>query len=373
MCTRVQIPALGDTHVTVRGDPAHPTTDDPVRPMTDENDPLQPTPRRPRRVTAQDVAQAAGVSRTAVSRAFNPDSYLDPAKRERVLKTALDIGYRPNALAASLQGTRTGLVGVIAGDLGSPYDSEVLAALVASLTRADRWPLVLGGPDAVTDQAILSVLRYPLDALIIRGGSLSPEITAICEKLNIPMIFAGRIGSNPQADSVVCDNRAGTTEAVDLLLDGGRRRFGYLGGPANWSSERERLAGVVSRLAGAGLALVAHRHADYTFEGGRRAARALLDTRALDALICGNDAMALGALCCARHDLGLAVPDDLALVGFDDIAMARWPEYRLTTIRNPIESTVAAIVRLLEMRMAHPQRPAERVMITPTLIARATH
>ncbi|MCV3273832.1 LacI family DNA-binding transcriptional regulator [Roseobacter sinensis] len=341
--------------------------------MTEEKDHLRPTARRPRRVTAADVARAAGVSRTAVSRAFNPDSYLDPLKRERVLNVALDIGYRPNALAASLQGTRTGLVAVVAGDLASPYDSEFLAALVSALNAADKWPLVLGGPHAVTDQAILSVLRYPLDALIIRGGSISPDIVTTCEKLNIPIIFAGRIGSNPRSDSVACDNRAGSAKAVDLLLRGGRRRFGYLGGPADWSSERERLAGVVSRLEGAGHRLLTHGHADYSVEGGRRAARVLLTSHALDALICANDAMALGALSCARHDLGLAVPDDLAVVGFDDISMARWPEYRLTTLRNPIDCTVREVLRLLEMRLSHPQRPGERVIIAPTLIARATH
>lgn len=341
--------------------------------MSDEKDALQRPGKRPRRVTAEDVARAAGVSRTAVSRAFNPDSYLDPAKRERVLTTALQIGYRPNALAASLQGTRTDLVGVIAGDLGNHYDGEFVAALVAALNAADKWPLVLGGRDTVTDQAILSVLRYPLDALIIRGGSISPEISATCEKLNIPMIFAGRQGSNPLSDSVFCDNRAGTAMAVDLLLATGRRAFGYLGGPADWSSETERLQGVQQRLSAAGHHLTAHRNADYTLDGGRIAARSLLQAHDIDALICANDAMALGALSCARHVLGRAVPQDLAIVGFDDMSMSRWPEFALTTLRNPIDRTVQEILRLLEMRMAHPGRPGERVIIAPTLKARATH
>lgn len=341
--------------------------------MTDDDDQLSRAARRPRRVTAEDVAKAAGVSRTAVSRAFNPDSYLDPEKRERVMKTALDIGYRPNALAASLQGTRTDLVGVIAGHLGNPYDNEFVSALVAALNGADKWPLVLGGQETVTDHAILSVLRYPLDALVIRGGSLSPQITATCEKLNIPMIFAGHRGSHPRSDSVICDNRAGMAMAVDLLHGTGRRRIGYLGGPADWSSETERLAGVVAQLSTRGTGLVGHDHADYTFEGGRRAARTLLRAQKLDALICANDAMALGALACARHDLAVAVPDALAIIGFDDMSIARWPEFRLTTVRNPIGEAVEQILRLLEMRLAHPQRPGERVTISPRLMARKTH
>lgn len=341
--------------------------------MTDHADPPDKLTRRPRRVTAQDVATAAGVSRSAVSRAFTPGSYLNEAKRARVLETAFRIGYRPNALAASLQGKPTQLVAVIVGDLRNQYDAEFMAALVSALRRAQKWPLVLAGQDAGSEREILSVLRFPLDALIIRGGSVSPNVIQTCEKLSIPMIYTGRAVRGGKIDSIYCDNKTGMGMAVDLLIAKGRRVFGYLGGPADWSSETERLDGVVHHLANHGLSLVAHGNADYTFEGGAHLAAQMLRANDLDALICANDAMALGALSHARHALGLAVPDALSIIGFDDVAMAQWAEFRLTTLRNPVDETVGHILRLLDQRIDNPAKTGERVRIAPILMARDTH
>ena len=330
-------------------------------------------PRRPHRVTAADVAKAAGVSRSAVSRAFTPGAYLDDDKRQRVLETAMDLGYRPNALAASLQGAATDLVGVVIGELGNPYDSEWVAALVLALNASGKWPIFLGGPASGLEASVTSILRYPLDALIVRGGSLGETLIDNCSKLNIPVIFSGRVISHPAIDCVACRNQDGMAMAVQLLLEGGRRTFGYIGGPSALSSETERLQGVQEKLAEADLKLAAQVTSDYSFSGGRGAMQQLLAQADLDAVVCANDAMALGAMSFARSDGHLSVPEDLAVVGFDDIAMASWPEFGLTTVRNPLDKTVAEILRLLEDRLATPHRPGEVVMIEPELIKRQSH
>lgn len=330
-------------------------------------------PRRRPRVTAADVAQAAGVSRSAVSRAFTPGAYLDEDKRQRILKTAMDLGYRPNALAASLQGAATDLVGVVVGELSNPYDSEWLTALVSALNTSGKWPIVLGGQAEGLDESVTSILSYPLDALIVRGGSLDETLIDNCTKLNIPVIFSGRVISHPAIDCVACRNHMGMAQAVTLLLESGRRHIGYIGGPPALSSEQERLAGVVERLAEAGLTLTAQVTSDYSFDGGRSAMRRLLQDTSPDAVICANDAMALGALSFARNVKNLTVPSDLAIVGFDDIAMAAWAEFDLTTVRNPLHETVDEVLRLLEGRLANPQKPGEVVMIHPELVKRGTH
>lgn len=329
--------------------------------------------KRPRRVTAKEVARAAGVSRTAVSRAFNPDSYLDAAKRERVLKTALDIGYRPNALAASLQGQRSGLIGIIAGDLNNYFDSEVLAALVGALNRSGKSPLVLGGPGASAEETLLSSLRYPLDAMIIRGGSIGPDVIASCEKLSIPVIYMGRMAQADRADSVTCNNRTGMSQAVNLLLERGRRAFGYIGGPQHWSSEVERFCAVSHRLGAVDLRLVASTNTDFTIGAGAQAAFDMLKSFEIDALICANDAIAVGALSTVRFKLGRSVPDDISIIGFDDMSLARLPEFNLTTIRNPVSYMVEELVRVLIERMHDTSKPPECAVVEPELVLRGTH
>ncbi len=341
--------------------------------MREKDETLSKNQGRPRRVTAQDVAIASGVSRSAVSRAFTPGSYLDAEKRELILQTAVQIGYRPNAMAASLQGTKSNLVGVIAGDLCNPFDGEFLAALLGGLNSTGRWPLVIGGKDAVTDQSITASLSYPLDALIIRGGSVGPDVLENCEKLSIPVMFVGRRAAGPFTDSVTCDNQTAVATAVEMLIAKGRKHFGYIGGHNQWNSETERLQGVSDALSVHGLSLKAKRNADFTFEGGSIEAENLLKTHDIDALVCANDATALGALTVARQALGLSVPRDLSIIGFDDMSLARWPSFQLTTLQNPVDLMVAELLRLLEERIAKPDKPGEQVVLLPKLMLRQTH
>ncbi|MBF9051800.1 substrate-binding domain-containing protein [Roseobacter sp. HKCCD9010] len=340
--------------------------------MSTEKSVSKETFKRARRVTAADVAKAAGVSRSAVSRAFTPGAYLDSAKRVAILATAKRLGYRPNALAASLQGNRTDLVAVIAGDMANHYDAAFVGALVAELNAHQKWPLVLSGSDELTEQSIRSVLRYPLDAVIVRGGSLPASVFQDCARLSIPVISSGRVVDAPATDCAACRNKDGAELAIRTLLARGRTCFGYIGGPASWSSETERLAGVRHALAEAGLELCALTQSDYTFDGGRAAAETMFATSDIDALFCANDAMALGALSAARNQ-NRAVPDQLSIIGFDDIALGAWPDFDLTTIRNPLDKTIAEILRLLEARLKDPSKDSETVMIDPELIARGTH
>ena len=329
--------------------------------------------RRAKRVTASDVAKAAGVSRPAVSRAFTPGAYLDKEKRSIILSTAMRLGYRPNALAASLHGNSTNLVGVVAGDLDNHYDAEFVALLISRLNAANKWPLILGGVDMVTEQSLASVLNYPLDALIIRGGSIPSSLIDDCAKLSIPLIFSGHVVQAAFTDCVCCRNGSGAAMAVDLLVKKGRKAFGFISGPDTRSSANERLAGVKSRLRQSGLELIALSHSDYTYGGGRQAGLSMLSRYDLDAILCANDAMALGALSAARATPDRTVPETLSIVGFDDIAMASWPDFNLTTVRNPLDQTVSEILRLLEARLEAPEKPGTVSMIGPVLVERGSH
>ena len=330
------------------------------------------SPQRPRRVTAQAVADAAGVSRSAVSRAFTQGAYLDAGKRKIIKEMAARMGYQPNALAAGLKGGRSHLVAVFVGDMRSTYDTEFMNRLVGRLNALNKWPILIDGGDKQAEAAMDQVLRYPLDALILRGGSMPEALVTQCSKLKIPMISSGRIVKAPGVDNVCCKNADGTRIAAQVLLDRGRKRFGFVAGPPHFASSADRRAGLVETLAGVGLPLIAEAAGNFTVDTGYEAARKLLTEHDLDALVCANDASAIGALTAAR-DLGVDVPDRMSVVGFDDIEMAAWPTFNLSTVRNPIGLSVEHVITLLERRLADPTAESETFLIDPFFVPRGTH
>lgn len=325
-----------------------------------------------RRVTAKMVADAAGVSRSAVSRAFTEGAYLDAEKRRKIHEIASQLGYQPNALAAGLQGGRSHLVAIFVGNMRSPYDTEFVSRLVGRLNGLQKWPILIDGGGEQAETAIEKVMSYPLDALILRGGGMAEHIVARCAQIGIPMISSGRLVEAPGVDNVCCRNADGTYAAVRFLLERGRRKFGFLAGPTGFHSSSGRREGVLRALRDAGVTLQVETAGDFTVEGGHATARSLLEQHQLDTLICANDAMAIGSLWAAR-DLGIAVPEDLSVIGFDDIAMARWPGVNLTTIHNPIGASIDAILDLLDHRLTNPTSPARTVWIDPYLVPRETH
>ena len=330
----------------------------------------QPTKRR--RATAQMVADAAGVSRSAVSRAFTEGAYLDAEKRSRIMAVAEELGYQPNALAASLQGRRSHLVAIFSGNIRGAYDTDFITRLVSELNALDKWPILIDGAGERARTATLDVLRYPLDAMILRGGSMPADLTEQCAKLGIPMIISGRPVEAPGVDNVCCRHAIGTRAVTELLLEKGRRRFVHIAGPGDFFSSAERRLGVLSALEAAGLDFVAEAEGDFTVDGGYRAALGLLDNNAFDALVCANDSMAIGALA-AAGERGRHVPGDLSVVGFDDLAIAKWPSFNLTTVRNPIDAAITEILSLLERRLEDPSKPGETRYVDPHVVLRGTH
>ncbi len=325
-----------------------------------------------RRVTAADVAKLAGVSRSAVSRAFTDGAYLAPDKRKLIEKAAQELGYRPNALAAGLQGRRSNLVAIFVGEMANEYDKEVAAKLISGLNSAGKWPIVIGGSGQTARDGVSNVLSYPLEAMILRSGSLSADISEACGKLGIPVIASGRILRADGVDNVCCRNREGMAKGTEVLLGQGRRAFGFIGGPDTFAASADRRAGVLDALGAAGLSLHAEETGAFTVQSGYDATLRLGDLNALDALVCANDAMAIGALSALR-DQGRQVPEDISLLGFDDIEMAHWPAIQLTTMRNPIEPLVSAVLGLLERRAANPAKPPEMIWLDAEVVLRATH
>jgi DNA-binding LacI/PurR family transcriptional regulator len=159
---------------------------------------------------------------------------------------------------------------------------------------------------------------------------------------------------------------------TQLLIDRGRRRFGLINGPPSFASSHGRRDGVIDALAAAGLDCHSEEVGAFTVQSGYDAVRRMSGVSELDALICANDAMAIGALS-ALQNLGRSVPTDISVIGFDDIAMAGWPAFGLTTLRNPIDALVRSVVGLVQRRGETPEKPDETIYLSVDLVLRCTH
>ena len=309
-------------------------------------------PSRP--VTAFDVAREAGVSQSTVSRAFSTSTHVSSATRERVLETASRLGYRPNAIARSLNTQKSRLIGIVLGDLANPFYGDVLAKLNQALYQRGVGSLVLTPRrDQPIDDLIPALLEYQVDGVVITSATLSSEMAAHCQRLGIPVVLFNRNVADQSIASVQCDNIAGGVLVADLFAAGGHTRPAFITGIQATSTNQDRFEGFARRLTELGVAEPAVARGDYTYEGGFNACIELLvRSDRPDFLFCANDITAMGALDAARSELGLSVPDDLSIIGFDDIPAASWPIYQLTTVRQRINRMIDATVSMLFEREA---------------------
>ncbi len=332
------------------------------------------TVKRAPRVTSLDVARLAGVSQSAVSRALTAGASISDAMRKRVSEAAQSLGYTPNVFARSLITRRSDIIGVVMGDVTSAFYAEVLDQLSRSLqARGQRVLFATARPDARPDQAVRELLQYHVAGIVITSATLSRAMAEQCAVAEAPVVLLNRKPPPGAASSIRCDSVDGGFRAGELLARAGHRRFAFVGGRPDAFSSKERERGFAQALAAHGMAIAVTVHGNFTYQGGFAAGQELLAGRERpDAIFCGSDEMALGVMDAARHALGLRVPQDVSVVGFDDIAMAAWEGYRLTTIRQPVPQMVK---RTLELLFEQIERPgAKRVVqqIAGELVVRSS-
>ncbi|KUF09127.1 LacI family DNA-binding transcriptional regulator [Pseudoponticoccus marisrubri] len=316
--------------------------------------PNPPAERNASRVTAQDVAREAGVSLSAVSRVFTPGASVSAKMRVRVMAAADKLGYQPNVLARSLMTQRTNLVGVILANFKNPIYLTVLDHFTRTLQARGLRTLLLNvseGQDL--EEMARLVLQYSVDGLVVSAGAISPHITEQCQKRRIPLVAFARRPRRANLHVVCADNVAGGRVAGDRLLQSRHRRFGFMGGPSGASTTIDRGKGFHAAVEEAGHAVIAATHAsEYTYSAGTESARKLLDRADRpDAVFCANDLLAMALMDVARGEFGLTLPDDLSIIGFDDVDLAAASTYRLTTLRQPLEAMVHETVDILSQRI----------------------
>lgn len=318
-------------------------------------------------VTGFDVARLAGVSQPTVSRALRNLPGTSPETRSRVLAAATSLGYVPSDSARSLSTRRTRRVAVVSEELTNPYYPALVEPLRARLAAHDLRTVV------VTDASTLTDGSY--DGAILTTTTRTSTLPRDLTERGVPHVLANRVLDHPESHCCAVDNAGGAAALAELLVDLGHRRIGSVQGPVATSTGRERAAALRASLRGRGLVLRREltRRADFSHDAGQAAALDLLDRADRPtALVCGNDAVALGALSAAR-ELGIAVPETLTVVGFDDIPMAGWPLIDLTTVHSDLSELATVAVDLLLAEIAEPGRvPIER-RVPVSLRLRGTH
>jgi DNA-binding LacI/PurR family transcriptional regulator len=313
----------------------------------------RPSIREPGRanVTSLDVARLAGVSQSAVSRVFTPGSSASPAMREAVLAAARKLNYVPNTLARSLSTQRSDIVALMIGDTQNSAYSALLAEACRRLEQIGKHVLLFNSPDPERfDNVLLEMLQYQVDAIVIAAASMSSRMAGLCLDRGVPVVMLARAVPGLPVHTIRCDDAQGGEDAAQVLAGGARGRFGAILGDENTSTNRERLAGYLRGLQRSGVdpGTVVRACGGYTYDGGYRAALELMRLPGRpDSIFCLTDLMALGAMDALRSGLGLRIPEDVAIFGFDDIAEASRAAYSISTIREPFVEMMDHMVRLI--------------------------
>ena len=325
-------------------------------------------------VTSSEVARRAGVSQSAVSRTFTPGASISPKTREKVMAAAQELGYRPNAIARSLITNRSRIIAVVMAYLENLFYPDVLEELGRLLGKENyRLLLFTGHMDRDSDPVFDQLMQYRVDGIILASTTLSSHLSEECATAGIPVVLFNRTTERDAVSSVTTRNREGGRRIAEFLLAGEHKRFGYISGVESSSTNRDRFAGYAEALAEAGHTDIAVGVGNYDRAEAEAAARKLLSgPDRPDALFVANDHMAVAVMDVARYEFGLSIPDDLSIVGYDDVGPARWTSYGITTMSQPLKRMVEATVNILMGQISSGEIEAEHRILSGELIVRTS-
>jgi LacI family transcriptional regulator len=332
--------------------------------------------RRRRGPTLADVARRAGVSEATVSYVLNDRPGVSEGRRLEVLRAARELGFRPNRVAQALRGGASRVFGVLLGELSNPAYWDFSASVIETAGGDDYQVLLAYAGDVDKADQVRTLLAHQVDGLLVTTAV--EQDRPLLEELalrDVPFVLALRDFPGFPADFVGIDQEAGAREVVEHLLALGHRRVGILSGPQRSDTIRTRVAAYRAALAAAGIGpdVTPFAEGEQTHASGYEMAHGMLRTRSgrPTALACANDLVALGAID-AAWDLGLAVPDDVAIAGFDDVSLAAARPIQLTSVQVPRLEVGRVAIHLLLERLADPDLPPRRAVLPHRLMVRAS-
>ncbi|PSL31677.1 DNA-binding LacI/PurR family transcriptional regulator [Planomicrobium soli] len=323
-------------------------------------------------ITAKDVAKLAGVSQSSVSRVYFEGARVSAKTREKVLAAAKELDYRPNEFARSLITNRTKIIGLVMKGIQNPFYPQVLKQFTMAFKQHGFSVLfVHTNNDELQSDDIETLLNYNVAGVVITDATMSLKVAETFKQNKIPLVFFNRKLENSDFYSVCCNNRTASQQIAKYLLSKGATELAYIAGNSNTSTSLEREKGFYEILEQNQVTFSKY-SSDYTYEGGYQIANEMVDEKQLpSAIFVANDIMALGVIDAMREH-ALKIPEDLKIIGFDNIEMASWPAYQLTTWEQPIEKMVEATVEYLLNEINDYTGFAKTIEIEGVLIERKT-
>ena len=326
-------------------------------------------------VTAQQLAKKLELSQSTISRAFSDTASIHPETKELVMKAANALGYQPNIIARSLITRRTNIVAVVMANLIDPFHPLVLDQLAQRIQSNGRQLLLfLIPPDKQVDDILPSLLQYKVDAIVITSATVSSRMAAHCAAQGSSVVLFNRYVPGLKVPAVCCDNIAAGRAVADYLVSQGHVRPAFVAAESDVTTSRDRADGFSSRLKELGVTQYTHDDGgEFSYAAGYDAARRLVQGRQKpDSIFFASDVMAIGGIDAIRA-ANLQVPEDVSVVGFDDVPIAGWETYQLTTIRQPIAEMVDVTAEILGLDTVKIKKPTNRIrLINGMLIERKT-
>ncbi|PYG28833.1 LacI family DNA-binding transcriptional regulator [Pelagimonas varians] len=325
-------------------------------------------------VTLKEVAKRAGVSRSAVSRTFTDGASVSDKMRQKVEKAARDLGYSPNALASSLTTGRTKLIGLVSNNFHNPIFLQVFDLFTRGLQDRGLRPLLVNLTQEIDPESSVRMLRqYSVDGVVVASSTLPPGFAKAFRDAGVPVVHSfGRYAAAPQVHVVGIDNVECGRMAARTLVERGYKQVAFLGGPEAATSTQDRYTGFMSELAAHPNIDVTYSFAgDYSFDAGRREMLRLLQSTPAEAYFCGDDVLSIGALSALRES-GLKVPEDVGIIGLNDMEMSGWENINLTTIHQPIRQIIKSSIELMVAMLDEPDRYPEARIFPCSVVERGT-
>ncbi len=325
------------------------------------------------KVTSLQVAKAAGVSQSAVSRVFTPGASASTKTIEKVRRVADELGYRPNVLARTLMTGKSRIIGLVVTYLNNQFYPDVMEKLSKGLQAEGYHVLVLMVEQTAnnTDEVFEKILDYQADGIVLASVAMSSELASRCRAEGVPVVLFNRTQDNAMLSSITSDNIAGGRKVAEHLVQQGYQRIAYIAGWSGASTQRDREAGFCKGLAACGQKLFAREDGNFHFEQAKLAARQMfaVDERP-DAVFVCNDHMAFAVMDVLRDELGLRIPEDVAVVGYDDVPAAAWGSYKLTSVRQPANRMVEQTITTLLSQIENDDAPPVRLAFDGPLVVR---
>lgn len=318
--------------------------------------------------TQHDVAKLARVSQSVVSRALS-GGHVSARTKARVLDACEKLGYVPDIGARTLVTRASNMVAVVVANIMNPFYPYIFDRLTLRIQGAGQEVLLLncsGGRDV--DEMLPTVLQYKVRGVIILTASLSSKMAKTLEDRKIPTVMLNRYSTTVPGHSVTCDNVAAGREVALKFLESGYKTFGYVGGAPGSSTNLDRRNGFLAGLGEYGHQPLFALDGEFNREWGYEAGEFVKRLSKVDAIFCADDVIAMGLIDNLR-DSGWNIPEEVAIVGFDDVPSASWSAYSLSTIRQPVDEMVEETLRLLDRPW---DTKPEKIRIPGQFISRKT-